>query len=260
MTLSTNALVSLLQAKSFLKIDATASLHVPAEYVGAGTGTEDDFTLDHTPVEGTLQLYVDNILQVETTNFTLTTNAIKFVLASIPGNGKIITASYDYAASSNTFESYDDDILERLIETATKLAEDYTGRVFVNQTITENRIGDGLGRIMLYKRPVTDITSVTVAGTALTEWTERLSIGRIYADFPIDDEVVIVYTAGYGVDRNTVAPLVPQAVSAVLVAVAALYNNRQGLQSESISGIGSVDFGELGLPEQSRKLLQGLKV
>jgi hypothetical protein len=326
MTLSTTALVTLNQAKSYLKVDAAASLHIAAEYVGTGTGTEDDFALDHTPVEGTLKLYVNNTLKVETTDFTLTVAAIKFVTAAIPTNGQIVTASYDYAASANTFDSYDDDIIERLIEGATKKAQDYCGRQFVNDTITENHQGDG-AIMRLYKRPVNSITAVsyktteTFTGDAVTadfvldytpysgslkvyvdgtlqtsathynlttatvtftagnipssgaviiciynitmdistDYTEQLSIGRLKGSFDKNTEYQVIYSAGYGADRDTVQPLIPDAVTAVLIILANDYNNRMGVSSENVSGIGSVSY-DTGIPETARAKLQSLRV
>jgi hypothetical protein len=323
MTLSTTALVNLNQAKSFLKVDTAASLHIAAEYVGTGTGTEDDFTLDHTPVEGTLKLYVNNTLKVETTDFTLTVAAIKFGAGDIPTNGQIVTASYDYAASSNTFESYDDDILERLIEAATKKAQDYTGRQFINATLTEYHQGDGTDILRLYRRPINSVTTVAykqedaftgdgstlvfalsetpkassytvyingtlktettdyaISGTTLTfvvapaddadivihyevslshdDFIERINVGRLKGSWNNSYIYEIVYSAGYGSDRDTVQPLLPDAVTAVLMIIANLYNNRLGLSQESVSGIGSVTYDEI--PELAKKLLWPLKV
>ena len=56
MTLSSTALVTLIQAKSILQLDQVASLTVSAEYVGTGDGTETVFTLDHTPLTGSLKV------------------------------------------------------------------------------------------------------------------------------------------------------------------------------------------------------------
>jgi hypothetical protein len=158
MTLSATALVTLVEAKNFLRIDHAASLRRDAEYVGVGTGSLVTFTLDYTPVSGSLQLYVNNVLQTETTHYSISTATITMVTA--PGNGVPVTATYDYAASANTFESYDDALLERLIEAATKEAEDATGRAFVQRTVTESHIGDGTETLRLYKWPVESITSV----------------------------------------------------------------------------------------------------
>ena len=325
MSLSTQALVTLNQAKSFLKIDSGTSLMILAEYVGTGTGTEDDFTLDHTPLEGTLTVYVNSAVKTETTHYTLTGAVVTFTAGNLPTNGQIVTASYTYAASSDAFESYDEDIIERLIEAATKKCEDWCERKFVNVTLTEKHVGDGLKILRLYRRPIVSITSVhyekterftgdgvtlifTLAETPVTasvyvngtlktvttdyaisaktltftvtglpaddakiivkytvvldlidDYTELLDIGRLKGSWLKDYIYQVIYVAGYGADRTTVQPLLPDAVTAVLVAVANWYENRTGVSSESISGIGSVTYDQ-GLPEASKKLLGALKV
>ena len=58
MSLSVTALVTLVQAKTHLRVDAVASLHISAEYIGMGNGANKIFTLGNTPVEGSLRLYV----------------------------------------------------------------------------------------------------------------------------------------------------------------------------------------------------------
>ncbi len=162
MTLSSTALVTLLQAKDFCHIDAAASLHIDAEYVGTGNGTNPTFTLDHTPLSGTLKLYVNSVLQVETTGYTLSTATITFIGAAIPANGEVVTAAYDYASSGDSFEAYDDAVLEMLIETATKKTEDHCALAWVQRTITEtHQYYDGSKILKLRKGPVVSITSVT---------------------------------------------------------------------------------------------------
>ncbi len=96
MTLSNTALVTLAQTKNFIRMDAASSLHIDAEYVGEGDGAETHFTLDHTPIEGSLKLYLNNVLLTETTHYTISGAALTFVV--YPPNGQAITASYDYAA------------------------------------------------------------------------------------------------------------------------------------------------------------------
>lgn len=264
MSLSNTALVTLVQAKNYLRIDAAASLHVDAEYVGAGdVGETVAFDLDYTPVEGSLKLYLENVLQVEGTHFNIAVATVTFVAS--PPDGDIITASYDYVAGDNTFESYDDNLLERLIEAATKKAEDHTGRVFVQREITETRIGDDEQFLKLYKQPIIDVASVTVGGDALSSWSERLSIGRIYhlIVWPLDYEIVVVYTAGYGTDRAATQALIPDAVIAVLLMVAYLYENRVDMvHGESISGIGATTY-ELPLYVEksgAKQYLEALRV
>jgi len=266
MALSATALIDLTQAKNYLRVDTASSLHVDAEYVGVGTeGGEDEFPLigNKVPISGSLKLYVENVLQDEDTNFSIASYTITFKAGSVPGDGDIITASYDYTATVDTFESYDDLLIEDLIEAATKKAEDYVGRAFVQREITETHIGDNKQVLRLYKRPVVDVDTITIGGESLTSWSERLSIGRVYhlVVWPEDYEIVVVYTAGYGADRAATQALVPDAVTAVLIAVATWYENRLGVKSQNISGVGSIDYGDPDdLPEASKKKIGSLRV
>lgn len=163
MSLSTVALITLVQAKAHLRVDAAASLHVDAEYVGIGDDLVVEFSLANNPVEGSLKLYVvgrDPILQVEGALKDYTIDGATITFAVAPENTKQITASYDYAADADTFESYDDELLENLIEAATKKAEDYTGRAFVQRSITEQHSGNSTKILKLYRQPTVTITSV----------------------------------------------------------------------------------------------------
>jgi len=158
MTLSATALITLAQAKAHLRLDAAEDLTVWAEYVGEGDGSDLTFDLDNTPVSGSLRLYVNNVLQVDPTNYSLSTATITFVTA--PGNGLAITAYYEKTASSDTFEEADDQGIEELIDAATKIAEDFSDRAFVQRSITEYHEGDGEDKLRLFKQPVDSITSV----------------------------------------------------------------------------------------------------
>ena len=314
MALNDLALVTLIQAKNYLRVDAAASLHIAAEYVGVGddgVGGTKVFTLGHTPVEGSLKLYLENVLQKETTHFSIAVATITFVTA--PPDGDIITASYDrvWEAGDDLFESYDDELLERLIETATKKAEDYTGRAFVQGQITEKHFGDGTKVLKLYKQPIVSITSIdrchaervgtgdastveftldntpvagsvklyvdgvlqvvtddyTISGATITfvaestpadgaritatyntdisDYTEWLNIGRLKREALWTQGCIyeVVYIAGYGADREATQALVPDAMAAVLLMVAYLYENRTDLvHGESVSGVGSVTY------------------
>lgn len=328
MALTDTALVTLVQAKAHLRIDAAASLRIDAEYVGIGdVGGTTEFTLANTPIEGSLQLYVvdrDPTLQVEGAENDYTIDGATITFTEAPENGKQITASYYTAAGANTFEAYDDDLLERLIEAATKKAEDYTGRAFVQGVITEQHSGDGTKILRLYRQPAVTITSVrrhyyenvgigdgetvaftldntpitgtvnlyvngvlktisidyTVTGatvtfvvapgdgaritanynTAVTDFIERLSIGRLYRELLWIQNYIyeVVYTAGYGANRAATQALVPDAVEAVLLIIANLFENRTDqLKSESIAGIGSATYD---IPSQAKELLNPLRV
>lgn len=261
MTLAPTALVDLTQAKNYLRVDAAASIHVDAEFVGVGDPPKDEFPLvgSKIPISGSLKLYVENAPQVEDTNFSIDGYTITFKVDYIPGAGKVITASYDYAVDTDTFESYDDELLERLIAAATKKAEDYTGRAFVEREIKETHIGDSTQMLKLYKQPVVKVDSIKIDEVALTSWSERLSIGRLYhlVVWPLDAEIVVVYQAGYDTDIAVAQALIPDAVAAVLLILANLFENRTDqLKSESIAGIGSVTYD---IPSQAKELLNPLR-
>jgi len=163
----------------------------------------------------------------------------------------------------------DTDLLESLILAATTMVEDYTGRAFITRTITETRVGNNETYLRLWKFPVTDVASITVDGTALSasDWTERLSIGRVYYSsvwetsseaayvWELDSEIVVVYDAGYGTDRTLVQALVPTAVLAVKMIVGQMYEDREGVKSHSVSGIGSVEYD----PDAWMKKVHALK-
>jgi len=320
MALSATALVTLEQAKNYLRVNAATSLQVYAEYVGVGDGTDKTFDLDNTPVGGSLNLYVNNVLQVETTDYSISTATITFVTA--PTNGYAITANYDKTASADTFEAYNDDEIETLIEAATKIAEDYADRAFIQRTITEYHLGDGKTGMMLFKSPVDSITSITmdisegmtdgdgttVAWTVaetptsgsvkvykdgvlqtlttdytisakvitfvtapaddvkigitythalirVNEWTEQLKKNRIIGLAAWASNIVytVVYVAGYAATLAATQVLVPDAVQAVLLILADLYENRgDTVDSENIAGIGSTSYK---LPSRAKRIL-----
>jgi len=164
MTLSAYALVTRNQAKAMLQLDQLATLKIDAEYVGTGNGAAVTFTLDNTPLAGSLKVWVNTggtpALKVDPTHYTYSGVTITFVVASTPANGAIVTASYDYAAATDTFESYDDDLLDTLINSATAEAEKYCGRCFMPQTLTESHWGRDTKTLNLYRQPVISITSV----------------------------------------------------------------------------------------------------
>ena len=273
MALSATALVTRSQAKNFIHKDPASSLHVFAEYVGVGDGNDTTFSLDNTPVSGSLRLYVNNSLQTEVTEYTISGAGLTFITAPPLNHG--ITADYDYAAASDTFEEWDDDLIDILINAATKKCEDFCRRAFVRRAITENRIGDGGARVVLNKKPVSSLTSVTLAGSTMTEDTdftlydsEGVMLRPAGVSFWTDDihaaswtntaKIVISYEAGYADTVAATQALVPEAVTAVLVAVANWYENRLGLISETVAGVGAQSYALGDMPAQSKKLLSGL--
>jgi len=324
MTISATALITLEQAKEFLRVNAATSLQIYAEYVGEGDGSDLTFDLDHTPIGGSIKLYVNNVLQVETTDYSISTATITFVTA--PTNGHPITASYDYTADDDTFEAYVDDELETMIEAATKIAEDYAGRAFIQGSVTEYHEGDGDTVLRLFRRPVSSITSVvqmvsevlsdgdgstvaytlsltptsgsvalyvdavlktittdyTVSGDVITfvsapadgtkitltythtilaisEYSSQLSKGKITGASAWASGYIykVIYVAGEAATRAATQVLVPDAVQAVLLILADLYDNRgDTVDSDSITGLGSASYK---LPSRAERLLFRMK-
>lgn len=160
-----------------------------------------------------------------------------------------------------------DGIIEILIEAATKKTEDYCSTHWVKRQVTETHIGDGKQNLNLYRMPVVEVDSVTIDGDEITDYTERLSVGRLYRTvWPSGSEIVVSYTAGYGEPMEygyedwELQKLVPDAVLAILGAIGEWYNNRIGVKSESLSGIGSVTYGdEEELPASAKAKLSALR-
>uniref|UniRef100_A0A6M3IN45 Putative head-tail connector n=2 Tax=viral metagenome TaxID=1070528 RepID=A0A6M3IN45_9ZZZZ len=170
----------------------------------------------------------------------------------------------------------DDDLIILLINAATKKCEDHCRRAFIQRSVTENRIGDGGNILLLNKRPVDTLSSITLDGSTLTEDDDfTLYKEEGYMERPVGTsfwsaditrlswtkgaKIVITYTAGYSATRAQAQYEIPEIALGVLIAVSNWYENRLGVSQESSSGIGSQAF-EIGeLPEQTKRILGGLQ-
>ena len=261
MSLIATSLTTIAEAKAYLKIDTAASLTVYAEYVGVGDGEDKTFSLDNTPIGGSLRLYVDGTLQVETTDYSISTADITFVTA--PGDGEAITANYEKSASDNTFEDYDDSLLEQVINAATRQVENYCGRAFIIRSVTENRIGNGDTLIRLYQQPIDSITSVTLDSdvlTVATEYTDLTYNGMLKraSRWTENKTLVIVYDAGDCANLAAVRTTYPEAITACLLILADLYEFRSDTtDTEHIAGVGITSYK---LPSRAEKILSALSL
>lgn len=219
-----------------------------------------------------------------------------------------------------------DEIILRLIEAATKIAENYSDRAFIQRSITESHEGDGDNILRLFKRPISSITSVvrdvsetgsdgdgstvawtlsesptsgsvkvyadgilqtlttdyTISGSVVTfvtapaadvkiaftythtiikisEYTEQLNKGKIIGATAWASSTIytVVYTAGEASTREATQALIPNAVTAVLLILSDLYENRgDTVDSVSISGIGSASYK---LPSRAERILFNMK-
>ena len=153
-----------------------------------------------------------------------------------------------------------DNVIEALIESATRKTEDYCGSRWVSREIAETHIGEGNLTLYLHRLPISEVASVTIDATAYTGYEQRLSIGMLYGVWPNLSEIIVTYTAGYVEDRTTAVANIPDAVIGVMQAVAIWYNNRLGVTSENVGGIGSAIYGEdLQLPDSVKSKLSSLR-
>lgn len=159
-------------------------------------------------------------------------------------------------------DSADDESIMRLIEAATKIAEDCAGRTFVQKEVTENRIGNGDTLLSLHWQPIVSVASVKLDGvtqTKDTDYIELLDMGWLKrgSGWTKDKAIIVVYTAGYGVTRAATQVLVPDTVTAVLLILADLYENRgDTVDSVNIAGLGSTSYK---LPSRAAKILSAMK-
>lgn len=162
----------------------------------------------------------------------------------------------------------DDAILSDYIAMASAAAESYCRRVFALETVSETlRPERTVKAVVLARRPVTAVASVTVAGVALTgaEWELDGPAGllyRLYADERTSwsaEKVAVAYTAGYA----TIPADVARAVTMLVVGYHASQGRDPTLRTETVDGVGGFGYvlaGAVGgmpgsLPGQVAQLL-----
>jgi hypothetical protein len=122
-----------------------------------------------------------------------------------------------------------DDELRSVIEAATALCEDHTGRTYRRRTVVAEAHDGGRTAIVLRHSPVQSVTLVTVGGVASTSWVLDAHAGILYSGStagatcwpPGIQNVLVTYAAG--------DPVVsPRVTEAHLVTIQNLWDLRRG--------------------------------
>jgi hypothetical protein len=170
-------------------------------------------------------------------------------------------------------DSSQDTFLTDLIAIATETIQNYTGRTFSLESITEKLPGTNTAKLILSKFPIVSITSITdqsglIAATGY-EISDNLA-GTVYRKndiFPFkgqntgilgfinekesENSITILYQAGY-----TTIPL--DVEMAAISYIRTLYLGRSkdtNIASESVSGVYSVTYGSGALPSDVVSML-----
>lgn len=188
----------------------------------AGTGT---YTITHTPTMGGMYLAVGTA-----------TGAVASV-APIDFYVEPITAGYQPGivtlAEAKAFlglaTSASDTILRSHVQVASRMCEDFTNLVWRTRTVTELHDG-GYQTLMLRKRPVQSVTTVTILGSAYTGWVLDPLAGLVYKT--LTGASGWVYAPGQTSVTYVAGPsgnIIPQPIrQGVLDLVRHLFNRQRG--------------------------------
>lgn len=164
----------------------------------------------------------------------------------------------------NVTSTTDDEEIRRMLGVATDLCERYTGRALRRKTVSESHASDGYAAALVLRDvPALSVLSVSVNGTASTDYTLRGDLGLLYAGSATAPScwafgtVAVTYVAGYA-DPPQVA------VEAVLVVLRHLWDTQRG-SSAGLPGLGGGDDGYMpgasyALPRRAQELLAPLRV
>jgi hypothetical protein len=135
-----------------------------------------------------------------------------------------------------------------LNDQASDLIDSYCGRDFAQHTdVEETHDGTGRRTLRLDGYPVIGVTSVTIDGTATTDYTVRDAAGilsRTYQVWPVgQDNVVVVYSHGYASPPPAIVAVTEDMVVSALVH-AAKNRTTKGANSLSMDGF-SVSYSEV---------------
>jgi len=134
-----------------------------------------------------------------------------------------------------------DTLITELIESVSRMVEDYCNRIFVYGEYTEIFNGEGQNRIYLKGFPVYEIKSIKINGEEITDYEKNLQIGEIYYSkgFPFGyQNIEITYTTGYDIE-NPSYKTPPDLEQAIVEEVIARFEN---LTTQTRTGENLVDL------------------
>lgn len=164
----------------------------------------------------------------------------RWAITSAPGTEPLTrTEAKNYLKVASSVTA-DDTLIDGLIVAARNIAQGYTGRLLITQTVTEKRDDfTQFDSFPLRWGPVTSVTSVTytdtagnsqtlattVYGTSLYDIPARLFLksGQVWPDlYDQRDVVTVVYVAGYA----NAAAVPDELKAAMYMLIADMYENR----------------------------------
>ena len=99
-----------------------------------------------------------------------------------------------------------DTVIQILLDAAVSKTQDYCSTYWEETLVTETRVGDGKTVLHLYRLPVVEVDSVLINGELVEDYTERLSIGRLYRAWPSGAEITVTYSAGFAAYGEDIPP------------------------------------------------------
>lgn len=146
---------------------------------------------------------------------------------------------------------HDDDLLEIYIAAAISKTEDYCSTFWTARDTTETHVGNNTPALYLYRLPVNSVDKLTINGEENDSWVQRK--GTLYYYWPSKSEIKVTYNAGFTEPPAT-------AKLAILQTIAMWYENKSGVQSQAIQGVGSMQFDlGLDLPMEIKSKLSSLR-
>lgn len=141
----------------------------------------------------------------------------------------------------------EESLIDAEIRRASAAIEQYCNRIFAAETVSETfRLDDGARSLLLTRRPIISVTSITEDGVALagSDWEADLDAGilfRLGSDAQTDwsaSKVTIVYQAGY----NSYPKDLQDAALRLVRMARASRSRDPTIKSETVEGVGQTVY------------------